>query len=233
MEDSLREEAKQILIDTVGIKSQQLDRLFNSAARRIAAYCLPHHLKWITEIPTTISTTDSQDYVAIPAGIDSVSSLWKQYKQIPIVSPKEFAEKAVLYTGITGAYPEVAMVKQRRIYLEPTPVGAGDLTVLGSINPTYLDDASPISGVLDSMPDYYDGAIKLAILAEHYTNDPTRFNQHEAGFERAMVRNIQASKARGEEIRPIMPRWMQLDMGAMAPGQTGYVTPDSGNINLP
>lgn len=216
-----REDIRQIVSSQTNLKGVPLDRLFNSAARRIAAYCLPHHLKWITEVPTTISTTDSQDYVDIPNGLDNVSSLWKRYRQIRLVSASEFAEKAVVYTGVTSAHPEVACVKQRRIYLEPTPVGAGDLTAIGSINPTYLEDDDPISGVLVSMPDYYDGAMKVAILAEHYTGDPTRFNQHEAAFERAMVRNIEASKARGETVAPQMPRWMQLDMGAMSPSFVG------------
>jgi len=226
MLDSVREDIKQTITHGSNIESQQLSRLFDSAARRIAAYCLPHHLKWITEIKTAIATTDNQDYIDISAGIDNVSSLWKDFREIRLVSASEFAEKAVLYTNTTNAYPEVACVKQRRIYLEPTPVGAGNLTVIGSINPTYLDNATGINGVLDSMPDYYDGAMKSAILAGHYINDPTRFNLHEATFERAMIRNIDASKTRGEEIAPRMPRWMQLDLGATSPCAVGQFTID-------
>lgn len=223
-----REDIRQIITTQTNLKGVPLDRLFHSAARRIATYCLPHHLKWITEVPTTVASTDNQDYIEIPDGVENVSALFKDDFRIDLVNPDEFARAKILYSGVSSAHPQKGCVMQERIYIEPTPASAGDLTVIGSINPTYIDDATGISGILDSMPDYYDGAMKSAIRAEYYTNDPTRFNQHEATFERAMIRNIEAAKARGQAVVPLVDEQTQGDFGSMSPGGGGGFRYDTG-----
>jgi hypothetical protein len=213
-----REDIKQIISGQATLKGAQLDRLFDSAARRIATYCLPHHLKWITEIPISVTPTDSQGYVDIPDGLENISAMRQGNRRVEIVSPTEFNEDRGLYTNVTSAYVEKACIMQDRIYIVPTPMGAAAIELIGTINPSYLDDVTNISGILDSMPDYYDGAMKSAILAEHSTSDPTRFDQHEAAFERMMLRNIEASKARGEFVGPRFDEQTERDFGDMSPG---------------
>ena len=97
-------------------------------------------------------------------------------RNIKLVSPAEFAKEAVLYTNTTGAYPEVATVKQRRIYIEPTPVGAGDLTIIGSINTDYVRDNTS-TGMIAAMPDYYDTPLEYSVLVKHFANDAQKFIQ--------------------------------------------------------
>lgn len=213
-----REDIRQIISGQTNLKGMQLDRFFDSAARRIATYCLPHHLKWITEIPITISTTDSQRYVAITSGISNISAIHKDHHPIKIVGPDEFSFHKAEDGSATSAHPNYALVVQERIYFTPMPSGVGDITVIASIDPTYLDDASPISGVLDSMPDFYDSAMKWAILTEHSVGDVVKAGYYDGHFERAVLRCIEASKDRGQAIGQQVPSYIERDFGAMAPG---------------
>ena len=96
---------------------------------------------------TTFTTTQGQDYVAIPTGILNVEEVVHSTEPPLIILPwSEFQQLRADYLIITqtGA-PTRAAIYQRRIYLYPTPDSAYTFTVRGKAGLTELsaDDDEP------------------------------------------------------------------------------------------